>query len=91
MDWREETVFGNMAQRFLGEIVHSESYRTLLFQVAGKVGSKRDSTCKRCEWAMVEPEPSRSATVGSEEPEPRELPESQEVDRRQQLARMKGR
>ena len=91
MDWQKETVFGDIKQQSLGEIVNSESYRTLMLQVAGKVDSKRDFICKRCEWAMVVPEPSHSATVGSEELEPRELPELQEVDRRQQLARMKGR
>ena len=55
MDWQKETVFGDIKQQSLGEIVNSESYRNLLSQVSGDVDSKRDFICKRCEWAKVLP------------------------------------
>jgi len=55
MDWKKETVFGDIKQQSLGEILTSESYRKLLLQVKGEFDSKRDFICKRCEWAIVKP------------------------------------
>ena len=66
MDWQKETVFGDIKQQSLGEVLNSESYRKLLLQVRGKVESKQDFICKRCEWAMVEPKLAHSDTVYSE-------------------------
>ena len=67
MDWLKETVFGNIKQQSLGEIVTSEPYQELLLQVSGDVASKRDFICKRCEWAMVGPKLAHSGNVNSEQ------------------------
>jgi len=66
MDWQKETVFGDIKQQSLGEILNSESYRKLLLQVRGNVESKRGFICKRCEWAVVEPRLAHSDTGNSE-------------------------
>ena len=68
MDWQKETVFGDIKQQSLGEILNSKSYRKLLLQVKGEFNSKRDFICKRCEWAweIIEPRLAHSDTVDSE-------------------------
>ena len=48
MDYHRETVFGNILNHSLEEIINSRDYEGLHGSVTGKVDSPKDFICKRC-------------------------------------------
>lgn len=52
MDWKRETVVGNVLDDSIYDIWHSEKYRQLRSKVLGLAKSEPDFLCKRCESSL---------------------------------------
>lgn len=51
MDYIRESVIGNIKHQSLNEIINSSLYKNMMAKVEGKIESKKDFICKRCELA----------------------------------------